>query len=381
MSVNNKLYKILGVSENATEKEIIKSYRKLAMKWHPDRNNTKEAENKFKEISEAYSILSDKDKRKKYDSFGMDGMKQGMNMPDPSDLFSMFFNQHRAQERQKDVPQQIKKLNFTLKELYFGCIKEFEINIKKKCKACNGKGSNFIITCNACNGKGVKVTFRRMGPMVQQIHQPCLSCDGKGKYPDKSKLCSNCSGEGLINNMKKFKININPGLKNEHYEVLKHMGSEDKDGVKAHLVIVVNELEDKNFKRDNNDLIYKKEILLGNSLIGAEWELDFINGENIYIKENEIIKHGDKRVIFNYGMPIKSTEKKGNLIIEYSIKYPDKILKKNNIQLSMNNFNKSKESIKVNTHDYKKYQKKKYNHYKREQEQQHESEGVQCAQQ
>ena len=381
MPIDNKLYKILGVSTNATDKDIKKSYRKLAMKWHPDRNNTKEAEKKFKEISEAYSILSDKEKKNKYDNFGMDGMKQGMNMPDPSDLFSMFFNQQSQQRhRQKEIPQQIKKLNFTLKELYFGCIKEFEINIKKKCKQCNGNGSNFIITCNNCNGTGVKTTVRRMGPMIQQIQHACNSCNGKGKYPDKTKLCQNCSGEGLINNMKKFKININPGLKDEHYEVLKHMGSEDKDGVKAHLIIVVNELDDDNFKRDNNNLIYKKEIFLGNSLIGAEWELNFINGDKLFIKETEIIKHGDKRVIFNYGMPIKSTEKKGILIIEYSIKYPDKIFEKNNIQLSMNPFNKSEHSIKVQTYDYKKYEEKNYNDYKNMNEEQ-ENEGVQCAQQ
>lgn len=380
MPVDNKLYKILGVSTNATEKEIKKSYKKLALKWHPDRNNTKEAEKKFKEISEAYSILSDKEKKSKYDSFGMDGMKQGMNIPDPSDLFSMFFNQGQHNRRQKEVPQQVKKLDFTLKELYFGCIKEFEINIKKKCKQCNGQGSNFIITCNDCNGTGVKTTVRRMGPMIQQMQQTCYSCGGKGKYADKNKLCQNCSGKGLINNMKKFKININPGLKDEHYEVLKHMGSEDKDGVKAHLIIVVNELEHDDFKRDNNDLIYKKEILLGNSLIGAEWELDFINGDKLYIKEEDIIKDGDKRVILNYGMPIKSTEKKGNLIIEYSIKYPDKIFEKDNIQLSMNSFNKSENSIKVQTYNYEKYQEQNYNDYKKNKEE-HEQQGVQCAQQ
>ena len=377
MAIDNKLYKILEISDNATENDIKKSYRKLALKWHPDRNKTKEAEKKFKEISEAYSILSDKDKRKKYDNFGMNGINQGMNAPDPSDLFSMFFN-NQSRNRTKEVPQQVQNIDFTLEELYFGCIKEFEINIKKKCSYCNGQGSNFIITCSECNGAGIKTTVRRIGPMIQQIQQTCYSCDGKGKYPDKSKLCSNCSGEGLINNMKQFKININPGLKNEHYEVLKHMGSEDKDGVKAHLIIVVKELPHDKYKRDNNDLIYKKEILLGNSLIGVEWELDFINGDKLYIKENKIIKNGDKRVILNYGMPIKSTEKKGNLIIEYSIKYPDKIFEKDNIQLSMNAFSKSTKSIHVITYDYEKYQEKNYNNYKNTR---NEEGGVQCAQQ
>ena len=178
--------------------------------------------------------------------------------------------------------------------------------------------------------------------------------------------------------MKKFKININPGLKDQHYEVLKHMGSETKEGVKSHLVIVVNELKDNNFIRDNNNLIYKKEILLGNSLIGAEWELDFISGEKLYIKETDVIKDGDKKVVLNYGMPIKSTEKKGILIIQYSIKYPDNILDKNNIQLEMKNFNKSKESISVTTYDYSIYEENSYNNYKREHERE---EGVQCAQQ
>ena len=95
-------------------------------------------------------------------------------------------------------------------------------------------------TCNECNGKGIKVTIRRMGPMIQQIQQPCYACNGQGKYADKSKLCKTCSGNGLISNMKKFKININPGLKDQHYEVLKHMGSETKEGLKSHLVIVGN---------------------------------------------------------------------------------------------------------------------------------------------
>ena len=378
MVVDNKLYDILGISTDASEKEITKAYRKLAMKWHPDRNSSKEAENKFKEITEAYSILNDKEKKQKYDSYGMNGVKQNMpNMPDVSDFFSMFFNNGR-QKKEESVPQQVKKIDFTLKELYSGCVKEFKINIKKKCQDCNGKGSNFIITCKYCNGKGIYVTIRKMGPMVQQIHQTCKHCNGKGKYPDKSNLCKACHGEGLVSNMKKFKINISPGLKNEHYEVLKHMGSETKTGVKSHLVIIVNELEDKYFKRDNNDLIYMKKILLGDSLIGVEWELDFINGDKLYIKEDKIIKQGDKRVILNYGMPIKSTDKKGALIIEYSIIYPEKTFKKNNVQLEMNNFKKSKSSIRVRTVNYDSYQQKSYKNYKQQRD---ESENVQCAQQ
>ena len=320
-------------------------------------------------------------KKKKYDNYGMDGIKRGSNEmpPDVSNFFNMFFNtDDENRKKEEKVPQQIKKLDFTLKELYMGCIKEFNIDIKKKCKDCNGQGSNFIITCNHCNGKGVFIRVRRMGPMIQKIQQTCQYCNGKGKYADESKNCKTCNGKGLISNMKKFKININPGLKDEHYEILKHMGSETKTGIKSHLVIVVNELKNKNFQRKNNDLIYKKEILLGNSLIGVEWELDFINGDKLYIKENEIIKHGDKKIILNYGMPIKSTNKKGVLIIEYSIKYPKNILKKNNVQLDMNFFKKSKNSIRVKTLDYKLYQEKSYNAYKKERE---EQEGVQCAQQ
>ena len=134
MTVDMKLYDILGIKSNATQKEITKSYRKLAMKWHPDRNKSKNAEQKFKEITEAYSILNDKEKKEKYDKYGFDGMKQNVdvNMPDPSELFNMFFN-NVHESKKEEYPKQIKKIDLTLEELYSGCVKQFDIDIKLRC--------------------------------------------------------------------------------------------------------------------------------------------------------------------------------------------------------------------------------------------------------
>jgi len=378
MTVDMKLYDILGIKSNATQKEITKSYRKLAMKWHPDRNKSKNAEQKFKEITEAYSILNDKEKKEKYDKYGFDGMKQNVdvNMPDPSELFNMFFN-NVHESKKEEYPKQIKKIDLTLEELYSGCVKQFDIDIKLRCKICNGNGSNFIITCPKCNGNGVFIKIIRMGPIIQQIKKQCNHCNGKGKYVDNDKLCKKCNGDGLISNIKKYKINISPGLEDEHYDVLKNMGSETRDGKKSHLVIIINELKHNKFKRQNNDLIYTKEILLGNSLIGAEWELTILNGKNIYIKENIIIKNNEKRIVKNYGMPIKETNKKGNLIIIYKVKYPTKILDKNSIELEMTSFKKSKKSIRVKTLSYDNYQETNY----KKNEPTENNETMQCAQQ
>ena len=335
---NQKYYNILGIDKSADEKQIKRQYRKLALKWHPDKNpnNVKEAKSKFEEISNAYQVLSDPEKRKIYDKYGEEGLKQnenGMGGMSSEDIFSNFFSggfnpmNMGGFNRRKKAGRIVKKVNVSLKDLYMGKTKVCYVNITKLCKKCNGFGCDKVNKCKKCDGNGMIFIRRVLGPgMMQQMQTTCPNCHGEGEIKDKNTLCKVCNGIGSETKIEEFKLNIVRGMKSGHAQVFEGKGNEIKDGENGDVILVIEEVNDTNFERNENDLIYRKRITFLESLTYQNFKFKHINGEDIEISDDKIIKSDSYHLFDGLGMPIIERENEyGNLIVRYDIEYPDKI--------------------------------------------------------
>jgi DnaJ-class molecular chaperone len=368
--MSQNYYDILGLSKNATEDEIKKSYKKLVLKWHPDKNplNKEEAESKFKEISEAYQVLINPEKKDLYDKYGSDGLKQhensGMNQS-PEDIFSMFFGNNRSPfgnnfEFQQEFTQQTKKTNpkiveipVNLKELYTGTKKKITIKLKKLCDDCNGIGGKDVVKCDDCNGSGMKIMNRQIGPgMIQRIQSMCNTCNGNKIKVNKK--CNKCNGDKLSTYEEQFILTIEAGSKNDDNIIYQNKGDQLPNEEKGDVVFLIKETNNTLYIRNENDLIFNYTITLCESIIGTCINLNFINGDNIIFKENNIIKENSYSLLPNKGMPIKSHNGKfGSLYIVYTIKYPEKTLSNNEKEIIKNilldeTINKDNENLNSN---------------------------------
>ena len=361
-SNDTKLYELLSLSKNASEADIKKAYRKAAMKWHPDRwsnkgeNDKKQAENKFKEIGEAYSILSDSKKRSLYDKYGMDAIKGNGGGGNPFDVFeqmfggsggspfggggspfggmgpfaSMFGGGNRQNTRREKGPDKKIQINISMKEALMGTNKEIVIERKSKCSKCDGSGakdSKYIEICSKCGGKGMVMQVRQIGPgMIQQQSTVCPKCQGKCKSVVRGKECQNCNGKGVVNERKKISIHIPKGSKRGDHIKLDNMSDHTSNtNYPGDLYVIINELENEDFKRQGNNLLYTKSILLSEALTGLEFILLHPSGESIIVRHHDIIKPSDIKILSGMGYPSKNSIIKGDLIIKFDIKFPNEI--------------------------------------------------------
>jgi len=354
-------YDRLGVSPDCTEDELKKAYRKMAIKYHPDKNQGSgkdAAEEKFKEISEAYEVLSDPDKRKMYDQHGSEGLKEGgFHATSAEDLFSSFFGSMgggmggfdfggaegmsgfngmfgggggrggggKRQHKGENIEHEMFR---TLEELYNGKNVKIAINRDEVCKTCRGSGSNkpgVSSTCSKCKGSGAVFMTKQMGPgMIQQMQGKCPDCNGTGDKISDADKCSTCKGKKLVPGKKIVQFLVEKGTRDGERIMLKGEGSEYPNAPSGDVIITIREKPHSTFKRRGNDLILQKRIKLLDSIAGTSFTIPTLDNRKLWVTLNkgENIKQGDMRIIEGEGMPIKGSSKKGQLAVVFDIEYP-----------------------------------------------------------
>jgi len=332
MVKETKFYDILSVSPDASEAELKKAYRKMALKYHPDKNP--DAGDKFKEISRAYEVLSDQQKRETYDRFGEEGLENGGGASgvSPEDLFSHFFGGFGGGRRgQSSGPRRGKDMAHTLKvslnDLYKGKTTKLALNKSVLCDKCDGKGtkSGNSTTCPGCKGQGTKFQFRQIGPMLQQIQQVCSDCRGEGEIIKEKDRCKGCSGKKIVQERKVLEVHIDPGMKDGQQIKFTGEGDQAPDVIPGDVIIVLEEKEHPKFKRKGDDLYTDVKIPLVTALTGGEVAIEHLDNRFILIKlhAGEVISPGELKVIQEEGMPqYRGSSSYGNLILKFEIEFP-----------------------------------------------------------
>lgn len=333
-------YEVLGVKKDASSEEIKKAYRSLALKYHPDRNpGDKEAEDKFKEITEAYEILSDESKRKNYDQFGFNGINgsyQDFNSSaayrDFSDLFRNLRNSERFRdmfygfgdtEAESPIPQKGQSIRVhtyvTLKDLTQDTQKNIEYKHLCNCKACNGTGSadGKRETCSVCGGRGF--TLRQNGFM--SIRSTCMKCGGTGQVI--TKPCTECNGNGVVTKYDTVTISIPKGVEDSSELIMRNKGNENPGCTEpGDLYIRVHIQEDPIFTRQNNDLIAALNISFKQAILGDSITFENFDGEKILLKIREGTQPETIVRLKGKGLPVYNTDTRGDLYIQYRVRLP-----------------------------------------------------------
>jgi len=338
-SDNTKYYTELGVSKTATADELKKAYRKLAIKNHPDKGGDPE---KFKEISHAYEVLSDPEKRQIYDEYGEDALKEGMGGggpgggANPFDIFESFFGGggmggHRGgrgggKRKGEDVAHPLK---VSLVDLYSGCKKKLSLAKNVLCAGCNGTGSKSgkKMTCQSCQGSGVKVSIRQIAPgMVQQMQSVCGECRGSGQAIDDKDKCTKCKGNKVTQEKKILEVDIEPGM--THGQKITFTGEADEapDTIPGDIIFLLQQKDHPTFKRKGSDLYVEKEISLIEALAGYKFTITHLDGRQLLVssQEGEIVEPNSFRGVYDEGMPTwQRPFDKGRLFIQFKVKFPE----------------------------------------------------------
>ncbi len=298
-------YEVLGVGKTASDDELKKAYRKLAKQYHPDMNpGNKDAEAKFKEVNEAYEVLSDKDKRAKYDQFGHAGVDPnfgaggfgggfgGFDMGDIDlgDIFGSFFGGGFGGQRQAN-PNAPKKgaavrvsITISFAEAMSGCEKELNVSRMENCESCGGTGCAPGATaeiCPDCRGSGQVRIQRGGGGFAFTTTAPCSKCRGTGKIIHQP--CPDCRGNGQVRRQRKIKVRVPAGIYDGQTISMRGQGSGGENGGPAgDLLVNVAVLPDPRFQREGNDLYMDRAVSFTQAALGAELEIDTIDGKVKY---------------------------------------------------------------------------------------------------
>ncbi|EQF23951.1 chaperone protein DnaJ [Clostridioides difficile CD160] len=359
MSTKRDYYEVLGISKGAEAQEIKKAYRKLAMKYHPDRNpGDKEAEEKFKEINEAYEVLSDDTKRKTYDQFGHDGLNgqggfggqggfNGQGFGGFEDMFGDIFGdmfgggfgggrqRRRGPQRGADIRQSV---SISFEEAAFGKKMSIKVNRSEECEECDGTGAKpgtSKKTCSTCNGTGQVRTVQRTPFGNIASSRPCSACNGTGEVIESP--CSKCHGTGNTRKVKTIEVDIPAGIDDGQMIKLSGQGEVGEKGApRGDLYIVVNVKSHPLFTRDGNDIYFEMPITFVQATLGDEIEVPTLDGKVKYsvpegtqtgtvfrLKEKGIPRirgnsRGDQYVKVVVEIPKKLNDKQKDLLREFA---------------------------------------------------------------
>ncbi|HUU48222.1 MAG TPA: molecular chaperone DnaJ [Nitrosopumilaceae archaeon] len=348
MSAKRDYYEVLGISKDTSINEIKLQYRKLALKFHPDRNKSKDAGEHFKEISEAYAVLSDPKKRELYDQHGHEGVDGRYSTDDifqgASGNFSDIFGRSGGgfdsifesifgrggggfgaqQQRGSDYLYQT---SITLEEVLSGKKMKIELEKNIECNTCNGSGckpGTNPKTCSSCNGQGQVRRSKNMGFASFVTVEPCSSCRGKGSTIETP--CIECKGMGKKKGTKKIEFDVPPGIDNGDYTI-PNEGDEIPGGINGDLIVRIHVQSHPNFKRDGGDIFYDQTVSMVDSALGQEVSVPVLNGtEKIKIEAgsqpNTIIKLKGK------GLPRMNSRGRGDQYVRVVVNVPKKLNKR-----------------------------------------------------
>lgn len=343
-------YDILGVSRSASADEIKKAYRKLAIKYHPDKNpNDKSAEEKFKEAAEAYEVLSNPEKKQRYDHYGHAGVGSsaasgggygggGMNMEDIFSQFGDIFGggggspfesffggqqQSRGGRRVAKGSNLRIKVKLTLEEIANGAEKKIKVNKQVTCKTCDGSGAkdrNSVSTCSTCGGSGAvrRVTNTILGQM--QTSSTCPTCNGSGSQI--TSKCSSCHGEGTVRGEETITINIPAGVSDGMQLSMSGKGNAGPNGgIPGDLIILIEEIPHETLKREGNNIVYDLHISIVDAALGFSAEVPTIDGK-AKIKIEPGTQSGKLLRLKGKGIPEINSYQRGDEIIHVNIWTP-----------------------------------------------------------
>ena len=342
-------YEVLGVDKNATPEELKKAYRKLALQYHPDRNpGDKEAEEKFKEAAEAYDVLSNPDKKARYDQFGMAGMEGaygqgGMNMNDIfsnlGDLFGDLFGGGfrtgftgfggggGAARRVLRGSNLRIKVKLTLEEIERGCEKKIKVSKYVPCKTCNGSGARDgkTETCPHCHGTGVVVETKRTMLGMMQTQSACPQCGGEGRIvKDK---CHDCHGDGIVKSDEIITINIPAGVQDGMQLAMQGQGNAaPRGGIAGDLIVLIEEQPHELFERQDANLYYNAFITFSQAALGATVEIPTLGGK-VKIKIDPGTPSGRVVRLRGKGLPVVNGYGRGDLLVCLNVWVPKNLNK------------------------------------------------------
>ncbi|CAA6820611.1 MAG: Chaperone protein DnaJ [uncultured Sulfurovum sp.] len=331
-------YEVLEVTKDCSGTELKKSYRKLAMKYHPDRNpDDKKAEDKFKEVNEAYQVLSDDEKRSIYDRYGKAGLEGqggmgsgfgGSNMDDIMDMFNSMFGgggfgggrQSRRDPNQKYALDFEIELSLEFHEAVFGCDKTIDINYKSSCDDCEGTGAKDgkMDTCEYCGGQGQ--VLMRQGPM--QFAQTCPKCQGQGTSAKEA--CGSCKGEGYHEKEDTVTVNIPAGVDSGNRLRAQGYGNEARNGQRGDLYLTFIVKEDENFIRNGNDIYIEVPVFFTQAILGETISIPALDGE-LELELKKSTKDKEQFVFNDEGVADVHSGRKGRLVAQVTMILPKKI--------------------------------------------------------
>jgi len=345
-------YNILGIEKGATKDEIKKAFYKLAHKYHPDKKEGDEK--RFKEVNEAYQVLSDDTKRTQYDQFsagggpasgwgfnpnqgqgqgfgGFDfsGFQQGGGMEfDLNDIFSDFFGggmgRRRTQARRgRDISTE---MQISFHDAIFGVTRKVLITKTSNCDECSGSGAKKdtkMKTCKSCNGQGKIHDAKRTILGTISTTKVCDTCLGSGEVPEEN--CDNCKGKGVLRKEEEVTIEIPAGIRDGEMIRMSGMGEAISKGTAGDLYIKINVTTHKTFRREGNDLVMSLDIKLSDALLGTKYEIETLEGK-ISVKIPEGVGINEVLRIKGKGVPVGG-HRRGDILIKLNIKLPKKLSK------------------------------------------------------